>query len=35
VHEGFIARAASEMILKEYAKLGFMIHKLWKEWRKL
>ena len=35
VDEGFIARAASEIILKEYAKLGFMIHKLWKEWRKL
>jgi four helix bundle protein len=26
---------SSEPILKEYAKLGFMIHKLWKEWRKL
>jgi four helix bundle protein len=33
--EGFLSKHASEPILKEYAKLGFMIHKLWKEWRKL
>jgi four helix bundle protein len=33
--EGFLSRNSSESILKEYAKLGFMIHKLWKEWRKL
>ncbi len=24
-----------EELLTEYSKLGFMIHKLWKEWRKL
>jgi len=35
VDEGFLKRSSSEPILKEYAKLGFMIHKLWKEWRKL
>jgi hypothetical protein len=35
VDEGFITKASSETILKEYGKLGFIIHKLWKEWRKL
>ena len=33
--EGFVVRGAAENLLKEYSKLGFMIHKLWKEWRKL
>jgi len=33
--EGFVTRAAAERLLKEYSKLGFMIHNLWKEWRKL
>ena len=33
--EGFVRKEQSEAFLKEYAKLGFMIHKLWKEWRKL
>jgi four helix bundle protein len=33
--EGLVTRGSSEPILKEYAKLGFVIHKLWKEWRKL
>jgi len=28
-------RAAADRLLKEYSKLGFMIHNLWKEWRKL
>jgi four helix bundle protein len=35
VDEGLIDRAAAEELLKEYSKLGFMIHNLWKEWRKL
>jgi hypothetical protein len=33
--EGLVTRGSSEPILKEYGKLGFMIHKLWKEWRNL
>ena len=33
--EGFATRAAADRLLKEYTKLGFMIHNLWKEWRKL
>ncbi len=33
--EGFVRRHCAEPIRKEYSKLGFMIHKLWKEWRKL
>ena len=33
--EGFVTRAAADRLLKEYSKLGFMIHNLWKEWRKL
>ena len=33
--EGFATRAAADRLLKEYSKLGFMIHNLWKEWRKL
>ena len=33
--EGFVRRNSAERLLKEYSKLGFMIHKLWKEWRKL
>jgi four helix bundle protein len=35
VDEGLTNRKAAEDLLKEYAKLGFMIHNLWKEWRKL
>jgi four helix bundle protein len=35
VDEGFLLKGTAESILKEYEKLGFMIHKLWKEWRKL
>ncbi len=33
--EGFVTRAAADRLMKEYSKLGFMIHNLWKEWRKL
>jgi four helix bundle protein len=33
--EGFVTRAAADRLLKEYSKLGFMIHNLWKEWREL
>ncbi len=35
VDEGLAARATVERLLMEYSRLGFMIHKLWKEWRKL
>jgi four helix bundle protein len=33
--EGFAERTVSEDLMKEYAKLAYMIHHLWKEWRKL
>lgn len=33
--EDFLLRKSADLLLKEDAKLGFMIHKLWKEWRKL
>lgn len=33
--EGFVVRNTAENLIREYSKLGFMIHKLWKEWRKL
>ena len=33
--EGFVERGAAEKLAAECSKLGFMIHKLWKEWRKL
>jgi four helix bundle protein len=33
--ENLVARKSVEESLTEYSKLGFMIHKLWKEWRKL
>ncbi len=33
--EEMVARKLMEDLLREYSKLGFMIHKLWKEWRKL
>jgi four helix bundle protein len=32
--EGFVARHTAESLVGEYSKLGFMIHNLWKEWRK-
>jgi four helix bundle protein len=33
--EGFVVRSTAESLIREYSKLGFMIHNLWKEWRKL
>ena len=33
--EGCLERALSTKLESEYAKLGMMIHNLWKEWRKL
>ena len=33
--EGLVVRATAEALVQEYSKLGFMIHQLWKEWRKL
>lgn len=34
--EGFVVRhTTADCLVKEYSKLGFMIHNLWKEWRKL
>ena len=33
--ESIVARKSVEELLREYSKLGFMIHRLWKEWRKL
>ena len=35
VEEGLVSKNAAQPILAEYGKLGFMIHNLWKEWRKL
>jgi four helix bundle protein len=35
VDEGLVSKRAAEPILNEYGKLGFLIHNLWKEWRKL
>ena len=35
VEEGFAERKSAQDLAKEYSKLGFMIHNLWKEWRKL
>ena len=32
--EGFIESARAKTMGSEYAKLRFMLHKLWKEWRK-
>lgn len=33
--EGCLGKAQSTGLESEYAKLGMMIHNLWKEWRKL
>jgi four helix bundle protein len=33
--EGFVVGSTAESLMKQYSKLGFMIHNLWKEWRKL
>jgi len=35
VDEGCAPRATAEPLEAEYAKLGMMVHNLWKEWRKL
>jgi four helix bundle protein len=35
IDEGVLPQSSAGNLLKEYSKLGFMIHKLWKEWRKL
>jgi four helix bundle protein len=35
VDEGMVNRKLAEDLLAEYSKLSFMIHNLWKEWRKL
>ena len=35
IDEGFADRKAADDLLNEYSKLGFLIHNLWKEWRKL
>jgi four helix bundle protein len=33
--EGFTTGKTAEDLVKEYSKLAYMIHNLWKEWRKL
>jgi four helix bundle protein len=33
--EGCVPKSKSEPVSAEYAKLGMMIHNLWKQWRKL
>jgi hypothetical protein len=35
VDERFTPLSAAQPILADYGKLGFMIRKLWKEWKKL
>jgi four helix bundle protein len=35
VDEGLISQGMAQPMLSDYGKLGFMIHNLWKEWRKL
>jgi four helix bundle protein len=35
IDEGCAPQAKTEAVGAEYAKLGMMIHNLWKEWRKL
>src|SRR5882762_9466549 len=32
--EGFIEAKRAGLLGSEYGKLGFMLHNLWKEWRK-
>lgn len=34
VDEGIVEGKSVESIGSDYSKLGFMIHNLWKEWRK-
>jgi hypothetical protein len=33
--EGISEKVAARQLIENYSKLGVMIHKLWKEWRKL
>ncbi len=35
IDEGFASKRTAEELMKDYSRLGFMIHNLWKEWRKL
>jgi four helix bundle protein len=35
VDEGFAPESLAQPMLSEYGKLGFMLHNLWKEWRRL
>ena len=35
VDEGMANRKAAEDLMRGYSQLSFMIHNLWKEWRKL
>lgn len=35
VDEGMVNRKLAEDLVADYSKLSFMIHNLWKEWRKL
>ena len=35
VDEGMATSKSSHELIKDYSRLGFMIHNLWKEWRKL
>jgi len=34
IDEGILPEERAKKLLQEYSRLGFMIHKLWKEWRK-
>lgn len=33
--EGFLPLTSTKELMSEYSKLGFMVHNLWKEWRKI
>jgi len=33
-HESFVECKGAESMGSEYGKLGFLLHKLWKGWRK-
>lgn len=35
IAEGILPGERARKLMHEYSKLGFMIHNLWKEWRKL
>jgi four helix bundle protein len=32
--EGFVEKRRAEVLGSDYGKLGFMLHNLWKEWKK-